>query len=272
MTDSNNTNISLDTHKITIVKSPRAKRLATKSPRLGYTSDKNKTVPLAGLNLIANPKKQRDSDTESVKHDEAPTFDLSGDADENENVDENFEDDEADPIQGQALSGTDDYEEDVLEEDEDEEKVPLTYEEILEAKQDFLYKLDRLEKQGYRVSRKYTLASNLDDIRCEYNKLKRQRDVEKSIKFYRKALMGLVSGAEYLNNKFDPLDLKLDGWSESQMENISDYDEVFEELHDKYSESISMAPELKLMFMVGGSAFMFHLTKYFIQKTSTWSR
>jgi hypothetical protein len=44
------------------------------------------------------------------------------------------------------------------------------------------------------------------------------------------------------------------------MENMSDYDEVFEELHDKYNDSIEMAPELKLMLMVGGSAFMFHLT------------
>ena len=108
-------------------------------------------------------------------------------------------------------------------------------------KQEYLFKLDRLEKQGYRVSRKYTLASNLDDIRYEYDRIKRQRDVEKSIRMYRKGLMAVTSGIEYLNKKFDPLDVKLDGWSESQMENISDYDEVFEELHIKYSDSIQMA-------------------------------
>jgi len=135
-----------------------------------------------------------------------------------------------------------------------------TYEEIMEEKQELLYQLDRLEKQGYKTARKYTLASNLDDLKSEVNKLKRQRDVEKSIKFYRKGLIAIVSGIEYMNNKFDPLDIKLDGWSESQMENITDYDEVFEELHDKYSESIKIAPELKLLMMVGGSAFMFHMT------------
>ena len=81
-----------------------------------------------------------------------------------------------------------------------------------------------------------------------------------AMELYRKILMGFTSGVEYLNRKFDPLDLKLNGWSESQMENITDYDDVFEELHDKYSDSIDMAPELKLLFMVGGSAFMFHLT------------
>ena len=43
-------------------------------------------------------------------------------------------------------------------------------------------------------------------------------------------------------------------------ESISDYDEVFEDLHEKYKERAQMAPELKLLMMVGGSAFMFHLT------------
>ena len=39
---------------------------------------------------------------------------------------------------------------------------------------------------------------------------------------------------EFLNNKFDPFDIKLDGWSESVNESINDYDEVFEELAEKY--------------------------------------
>ena len=73
-------------------------------------------------------------------------------------------------------------------------------------------------------------------------------------------LMACVTGLEFLNNRFDPFDIKLDGWSESVHENINDYNEVFEELHEKYSDRAKMAPELKLLFMVGGSAFMFHLT------------
>ena len=43
-------------------------------------------------------------------------------------------------------------------------------------------------------------------------------------------------------------------------ESVNDYDEVFEELHEKYKGKAQVAPELKLMMMVGGSAFMFHLT------------
>ena len=140
-------------------------------------------------------------------------------------------------------------------------KPQKSYEEILREKQILLFKLDRLEKSlKIKAPRKFTMQSNYEDIKYEYEKLKRQRDVDKSIKFQRKALMAVVSGFEYLNTKFDPIDAKLDGWSESVMENIDDYDEVFEELHDKYAEKVQVVPELKLLMMVGGSAFMFHLS------------
>ena len=112
------------------------------------------------------------------------------------------------------------------------------------------------------------MASSYDDLLFEYRRLKKQRDIEKSIKFSRKILMAIISGIEFLNNRFDPLDVKLNGWSENVMENITDYDEVFEELHEKYSESVQMAPELKLLMMVAGSGFMFHLTNSLF-KTAT---
>ena len=74
-------------------------------------------------------------------------------------------------------------------------------------------------------------------------------------------LMACITGVEFLNGKFDPFNIKLDGWSESMNEGINDYDEIFEELHEKYRGGrADMAPEIKLMLMVGGSAFMFHLT------------
>jgi hypothetical protein len=73
-------------------------------------------------------------------------------------------------------------------------------------------------------------------------------------------LMACITGIEFLNNKFDPFDLKLDGWSEQVSENIDDYDEIFGELHEKYKSKAKMAPELKLLFQLGGSAIMLHMT------------
>ena len=95
----------------------------------------------------------------------------------------------------------------------------------------------------------------------EFMNLKAQRDIHNSIKFQRKMMMAVVTGVEFINTKFDPFDVKLDGWSESVHENVNDYDEIFEELHEKHKEKAKMAPETKLFFSLAGSAFMFHLTQ-----------
>ena len=135
-----------------------------------------------------------------------------------------------------------------------------TLEEIAIEKQELLYRLERLEANGFKPSRKFNMSSNLEDIKFEYERMKKQRDVDRSIKFQRKILMAVTSGIEFVNNKFDPLSIKLDGWSESIYENLHEYDDVFEELHEKYKSKMKVAPEIKLLMMVGGSAFMFHLT------------
>jgi len=72
--------------------------------------------------------------------------------------------------------------------------------------------------------------------------------------------MAAVSGLEFLNSRFDPFDIKLDGWAEAVNENLEEYDDVFGELHEKYGSKAKMAPELKLLFMLGGSAVMLHMT------------
>ena len=137
----------------------------------------------------------------------------------------------------------------------------MTPNEIKNEKIDILYKFRKLEGQGIRTTMNYNMNSNLEDMRSEYYKLKKQRETDNSVKFQRKILMAAVTGAEFLNNKFDPFDIKLDGWSESVNDNINDFDEIFEELAEKYTGKSDMAPELKLVMAIGGSAFMFHLTQ-----------
>ncbi len=130
---------------------------------------------------------------------------------------------------------------------------------IKNEKIDYIYKFKKLNEQGIRTTMNYNMNSNLEDMRNEYLKLKKQREIDNSVKFQRKALMAFVTGIEFLNNKVDPFAIQLDGWSESVNENIFDYDEIFEELYLKYGGDSELAPELRLMFALGGSAFMFHL-------------
>jgi hypothetical protein len=132
-------------------------------------------------------------------------------------------------------------------------------------KMDLINKLTRLEKKGYPVSRRYTMDNSLDEIKEEFTRLTDARQLENSIKFQRQIMMGFVTGLEMMNEKVNPLDWKLDGWSESVHENIEDFDEVFEELYDKYKEKGKMPPEARMLFMLCGSGFMYHMSNSFFR-------
>ncbi len=108
---------------------------------------------------------------------------------------------------------------------------------------EYLNKLQRLEQKGFPVARRFTMDNSLDEIKQEYDRLVDARNLEASIRFQRQALMGVVTGLEWMNNRFDPFDLNLDGWSESVHENVEDFDEIFEELYDKYKDRGKMPPE-----------------------------
>ena len=136
----------------------------------------------------------------------------------------------------------------------------MSKEELLREKFKILQKLEELETKGIRLTKKYTMESSLLEMKGEYETHVEEREKKNSIKFQQKLLMTAITGIEFLNNKFDPFDLKLDGWSEQINENVDDYDEIFAELHEKYKSKAKMAPELKLLFQLGGSAIMLHMT------------
>ena len=128
-----------------------------------------------------------------------------------------------------------------------------------EEKQELLIKLQSLESKGVRLTREFSMKSRLDDIRFEYEKQKLCIEREASVDFMKNMLITFVHGTEIMNNKWDPVGAKLDGWSESVMENIGSYESIFERLHEKYTGSVDVAPELELLMTLASSAFMFHM-------------
>ena len=136
----------------------------------------------------------------------------------------------------------------------------LTKDELIREKFKYLRRLEDLESKGATLTKKYNMDSPLSEMQGEYEMIIAEKEKSNSVKFQGRMLMAAITGLEFLNNKFDPFDLKMDGWSEQVNENISDYDEIFAELHEKYKSKAKMAPELKLLFQLGGSAIMVHMT------------
>ena len=128
-------------------------------------------------------------------------------------------------------------------------------------KQEILLKLVALEKRGVTLTKKYSMSSKLSDLKFELDLHRTNAEIDASVKFQQKVLMAAVTGLEFANKTFDPIGAKLDGWSESVMDNLDDYESIFIKLYEKYKTRTDLPPELQLFVTLVGSAFMFHITK-----------
>ena len=143
----------------------------------------------------------------------------------------------------------------------DQEPVPeQDYEEIQNEKSFYLSQLNRLRKKG-ESTRSMSMQHSLDEIRGEVIRVKKEMQMDAGINYCRQGLMFAISTIEMADNTYNNNSFALKGWSQNIMQNIENYDTVFEELYDKYYTTMSVSPEIKLISMVAGSAFMFSLQK-----------
>ena len=105
-----------------------------------------------------------------------------------------------------------------------------------------------------------------DDLELEMQRLQGEVALQRSLKFQRRALLTFTSGVEFVHTK-TPLNGKLDGWGEIVLEQIDDYDDVFERLHAKHAPKLGVGgigkqeePEIQLLRMLAYSAFTHSIT------------
>jgi hypothetical protein len=139
-------------------------------------------------------------------------------------------------------------------------------EEERKKKREVLTKLNRLAERGYEVSKHFTMDNSIEEMNEEYERLCDAKRFTSSLEWQRGALVTLVNGLEMMNERYDPFDVKLKGWSESVNESIESYDDIFEELYDKYKGRGGMPPEVRLAFKLATSGFMIHASNSIFNK------
>ena len=203
-----------------------------------------------------------DDDSEAEVEDddsEAEVEDNDSEAEEDDD-EEGDDDDEDDDDDNKSLTSN---------QSGDSSRIVKSKKDIIKEKREILYQLKRLEDKGYTIPNSYNMQSDLLEMKQEYERIVRDKEIDASVRFQRKMLMAFVTGTEYLNTTYDPFAIKLEGWSEQVHDNLTDYDDIFEELHEKYkSKGKKMAPELRLFISLTGSAFMFHLTSRMFKESA----
>lgn len=144
----------------------------------------------------------------------------------------------------------------------DEQKKQLTPQEMRMKKIELLRRLSELKTKGYELSKSYDFSSSIEEMEYEYDLLKSFANKRNGIKLYKNILLNTVSAVEFLNDKYDPFEFELNGWSEHMSVEVDSYDDVLEELYEKYKGTgKKMPPEVKLLMLIIASASAFHFSK-----------
>lgn len=105
----------------------------------------------------------------------------------------------------------------------------------------------------------YDMESNYEEVEDEYESALEDKRKKDSIKLQGWWFITFVNSLEYANSAFNPFDINLDGWGEQISEDIDSYEEIFNELHEKYKGG-KLSPELSLLLRLGFSAAVVNFT------------
>jgi len=138
----------------------------------------------------------------------------------------------------------------------------LTGQQLRMKKIDLLRKLSDLKTKGFKLTKEYDFNSSIEEMEYEYDLLKSFADRRNGIKLYKNTIINFTNLVEFFNDKYDPFGAELGGWSEHMSVEVDTYDDVLEELYEKYKGAgKSLPPEVKLLVLVVFSASAFHFTK-----------
>lgn len=139
-------------------------------------------------------------------------------------------------------------------------KPHMTEREVRRAKREVYRKLQKLKDKGIRIPH-FTEDSDLDEMNDYFKETSKDLRQRAGVRTLRNVLTTGASVLEFGLGVWNPLNFELNGWSESVRENITDFDEVFEEFAEKYFKDKSKWPvEVRLAGLILWSAVSFHFT------------
>ena len=140
--------------------------------------------------------------------------------------------------------------------------IQLTPQEMRIKKIELLRKLAEIKAKGFSLTKEYDFNSSTEEMEYEFALLKSFVDKRNGVKIFKSGLLQTVSIIEFLNDKYDPFDFHLQGWGEHLSIEVDSYDDILEELYEKYKGTgKGMPPEVKLLLLMTASAGAFHFSK-----------
>lgn len=140
----------------------------------------------------------------------------------------------------------------------------LTKEELRRRRLDMMRKFIDLRNAGVEISKNYNMNSDLSEMEDEYNLHVSIRSKSNAVRIMSHLLVGCVSGLEALNDNYNPFDMKTEGTLTTQInDEMEHYYDVLGEIYEKYNTpGKNVAPELRLLMMIGGTALKLQIPRF----------
>lgn len=133
----------------------------------------------------------------------------------------------------------------------------MSSDDIRREKNYFLQQYLEKNKNHIYSTKKLSMDNTLDEIRNELEFITRKRERANSLAMWKRGLIFFVEGVARFNDYVgDPFDIDLTDWAkdtEWDINRAGAYDEVLEELAENWRGKMPMAPEYKLIFLMGTS-------------------
>lgn len=136
---------------------------------------------------------------------------------------------------------------------------------LIKERREKLYLLGKIERfieKGVSVSGNFTINTPLEDLKLEVERLEYKTEMSNTVNGYKDNMM-FFTGICELGSKYFGIG-KIQGYKEQLYNDLySDpykYDSTLEELYEKHRDKPKMSPEMRLMMMMGGGMFMYHMS------------
>ena len=145
----------------------------------------------------------------------------------------------------------------------------MNEESLMKEKYEMLRKFERLQKLGVPMRKRFTLDSQLDEMKLELDFMRREKAADQTIKQFCDWYITAMSAMEWGSTNIGMMKafgLNLSGLSESAQMNVGDMEEDFEELYDLYGDKLKMHPLVRIPIRTCMMVYMVHLTNQMARK------
>lgn len=145
----------------------------------------------------------------------------------------------------------------------------MSEENTMKEKYELLRKFERLTRMGVPMRKRFTLDSPIDEMKMELEFMKREKQMDQTIKQFCDWYITGMSAMEWSSKNVSIMKafgLQLDGLSESAQMNVVDMEEDFEELYEMYGDKMKMHPLVRIPIRTCMMVYMVHLTNQMARK------